>query len=57
MNRNRRTVEVARSIDPSSAGMENRWVDRPRMLSMEVVVMKGIILESVFVAFLQTSSA
>lgn len=57
MNRNRRTVEGAKTIDPSSTGMEDRWVDRPRMSSIEVVVTEVIMLGSVLVAFLQTFSA
>lgn len=50
-------MEGARLIDPSSTGKENRWFDRPRMSSIEVVVMEVMILEFVFVAFLQTLSA
>jgi len=57
MNRNRRIVEGANLTDLSSTGMESRWVDRPRMSSIEVVAMEVIIVESVLVAFLPTFSA
>lgn len=50
-------MEGARLIDPPSTGKENRWFGRPRMSSIEVVVMEVMILEFVFVAFLQTLSA